>query len=141
MASRPWSLTGTGPRRSTFRPPRTCPTGPSKRRSSQSRSPSRWRSRAVGDYIVWLDGYHDADRIRVGGKNASLGEMMAAGLPVPPGFAITIDAYQTLRRHADLRRAVGRLLAEVDLGDAGALEEISAAIRRRIELVPLDDGV
>jgi len=92
-------------------------------------------------FVRWLHEYDPADRARLGGKNASLGELLAAGLPVPPGFAVTIDAYQTLRRHADLRRAVGRLLAEVDLGDAGALEEISAAIRRRIELVPLDDGV
>jgi hypothetical protein len=35
----------------------------------------------------------DADRAKVGGKNASLGTMIAAGLPVPPGFAVTTDAY------------------------------------------------
>jgi len=83
----------------------------------------------VGDYIVWLDGYHDAERIRVGGKNASLGEMMAAGLPVPPGFAITIDAYQTLRNHPEVREPVNALLGSVDLTDPDGLAEVSAKVR------------
>ncbi|HEY7606291.1 MAG TPA: PEP/pyruvate-binding domain-containing protein, partial [Actinomycetes bacterium] len=75
------------------------------------------------------------------GKNASLGELLSAGLPVPPGFAVTTDAFETVRSHTDVRRAVGELLGEVDLGDAAALEELSAAIRRRIEEVPLRDDV
>ncbi|HWD42507.1 MAG TPA: PEP/pyruvate-binding domain-containing protein, partial [Actinomycetota bacterium] len=92
-------------------------------------------------YVRWLDGYDPAERARLGGKNASLGELLSAGLPVPPGFAVTVDAYHTVRGHADVRRAVTGLLGEVDLGDAAALEELSAAIRRRIEEVPLHDGV
>ena len=67
--------------------------------------------------------------------------MLAAGLPVPPGFAVTVDAYHTVRGHAEVRQAVVGLLGEVDLADPAALEELSAAIRRRIEQVPLDDGV
>src|SRR6266700_596452 len=92
-------------------------------------------------FVRWLHEYDPADRARLGGKNASLGELLAAGLPVPPGFAITIDAYQTVREHAEVRRAVGRLLAGAEGCDAAALEEISVAIRRSIEGVPLHDGV
>ena len=92
-------------------------------------------------FVRWLDGYDPAERARLGGKNASLGELLAAGLPVPPGFAVTTDAYDTVRGHADVRQAVTALLDEVDLGDPAALEELSAAIRRRIEEVPLDDQV
>jgi pyruvate,water dikinase len=92
-------------------------------------------------FVRWLDGYDPAERARLGGKNASLGELLAAGLPVPPGFAVTVDAYHTVRGHADVRQAVTALLDEVDLGDPAALEELSAAIRRRIEEVPLDDRV
>ncbi|HZD70730.1 MAG TPA: PEP/pyruvate-binding domain-containing protein [Actinomycetes bacterium] len=92
-------------------------------------------------FVRWLHEYDPADRLRIGGKNASLGEMLAAGLPVPPGFAVTVAAYQTVRQHADVRQAVRRLLAEVDLRDAAGLEEISAAVRGRIEQVPLHDGV
>jgi pyruvate, water dikinase len=92
-------------------------------------------------FVCWLDGYDPAQRARLGGKNASLGEMLAAGLPVPPGFAVTVDAYHTVRGHAEVRQAVTGLLGEVDLADPAALEELSAAIRRRIEQVPLDDAV
>jgi pyruvate,water dikinase len=92
-------------------------------------------------FVCWLDGYHPAQRTRLGGKNASLGELLAAGLPVPPGFAVTVDAYHTVRSHPEVRQAVTGLLDEVDLGDPAGLEELSAAIRRRIEQVPLDDGV
>ncbi len=92
-------------------------------------------------FVSWLDGYDPAERARLGGKNASLGEMLAAGLPVPPGFAVTVDAYHTVRGHADVRQAVAGLLAQVDLADPVALEELSAAIRHHIEAVPLDDGV
>ena len=92
-------------------------------------------------FVHWLDGYDPAQRARVGGKNASLGELLAAGLPVPPGFAVTIDAYHTVRGHPEVRQAVTGLLEEVDLGDPAGLEEISAAIRGRIEQVPLDARV
>jgi len=92
-------------------------------------------------FVRWLDGYDPAERARLGGKNASLGELLSAGLPVPPGFAVTVDAYHTVRGHAEVRLAVAGLLDEVDLGDAAALEELSAAIRRRIEDVPLHEGV
>ena len=77
-------------------------------------------------FVCWLDGYDPAERARLGGKNASLGELLAAGLPVPPGFAVTVDAYHTVRGHADVRQAVAGLLGEVDLADPAALEELSA---------------
>jgi pyruvate,water dikinase len=92
-------------------------------------------------FVCWLDAYDPSERARLGGKNASLGELLAAGLPVPPGFAVTVDAYHTVREHEQVRRAVGALLAEVDLGDPAAMEELSAAIRGCIEQVPLHDEV
>ncbi len=92
-------------------------------------------------FVRWLHEYDPADRPRLGGKNASLGELLAAGLPVPPGFAVTVDAYRTVREHGEVRRAAGLLLAGADVRDAAALEEVSAAIRRRIEQVPVHEGV
>jgi len=44
-------------------------------------------------YIRWFDGVRAADRPTVGGKCASLGELISAGIPVPPGFAVTVDAF------------------------------------------------
>jgi pyruvate, water dikinase len=92
-------------------------------------------------FVRWLDAYDPVERPRLGGKNASLGEMLAAGLPVPPGFAVTVDAYHTLRQHEHVRRAVGELLDQVDVGDPTATEKVSAAIRQHIEEAPLHDGV
>ena len=66
---------------------------------------------------------------QVGGKDASLGEMLAAGLPVPPGFAITRRAYRRARGHeSDLDRD-RRLLDGLDLNDTAALSERCAKIR------------
>ena len=44
--------------------------------------------------ILWFDELRNTDVPIVGGKNASLGEMIHAGMPVPPGFAITAYAYE-----------------------------------------------
>ncbi len=89
------------------------------------------------DYVVWFDRYTDHDHTRVGGKNASLGEMMAAGLPVPPGFAITTEAYHTLRDHPEIRSAVRAELREVDLDDPDGLEGISHQVRAIISAAPV----
>lgn len=92
-------------------------------------------------YIVPFEDYTPELRPLVGGKNASLGEMMAAGLPVPPGFALTTEAYDTLWRRPGLREEVDALLAKVDASDPAAVEPISAAIRQRIEAAPVDPAV
>lgn len=89
-------------------------------------------------YIIRFDDYRDAERPRVGGKNASLGTMLRAGLPVPPGFAVTTDAYDTLRRRADLVAFVSDRLAAAD---TDALADVSGEIRGHIEAVPLPDDV
>ena len=50
------------------------------------------------EFIVWFENYVETDRERVGGKVASLGELIAAELPVPPGYAVTTAAYENLIR-------------------------------------------
>jgi pyruvate,water dikinase len=92
-------------------------------------------------YIIHFDDYRTTDEGRVGGKNASLGTMRNAGLPVPPGFAVTTDAYTTLRSHGDLVSFVDAVLEETTERDTLGLRRASAAIRARIESVPLTDDV
>ena len=46
------------------------------------------------DLVIWFEGLRKTDIPSVGGKNANLGEMTSAGLPVPPGFAITAYSYK-----------------------------------------------
>ncbi len=101
----------------------------------------RWEAPVTSDYVLWFDAYQEAHRPLVGGKNASLGEMIAAGLPVPPGFAITTDAYDTLRRDDGLRSTVRSLLGEVDHEDPAGLREISNQVRKQLEGAPLDPAI
>jgi pyruvate,water dikinase len=78
---------------------------------------------------------------RVGGKNASLGEMIrglsAAGVRVPDGFALTVDAFHAHLRGAGLEREIHDALDRLDPGDVVALAETGAAIRRRVAEAPL----
>ncbi|WP_306324727.1 phosphoenolpyruvate synthase [Streptomyces venezuelae] len=76
---------------------------------------------------------------RVGGKNASLGELTnrlgGAGIRVPPGFATTAEAYQELLGTGDLRRQVE---AQIDrLHDGAPLDEVGEAIRSLFLARPL----
>jgi pyruvate, water dikinase len=95
----------------------------------------------MADYVLWYDQYDKSHAPVVGGKNASLGEMTLAGLPVPPGFAVTIDAYQELWAHPGLGEAVNQLLASIDHDAHGANQKIASEIRNRIEAVPMPTRV
>ncbi|TAK46383.1 MAG: phenylphosphate synthase subunit beta [Betaproteobacteria bacterium] len=72
----------------------------------------------------------------VGGKCASLGELINAGVRVPPGFALTTEGYRRFMAGAGIDREVQSLLAGLDAKDPGALEKASAQIRAVIEAQP-----
>lgn len=93
------------------------------------------------EHIVWFDKYEHDFKPFVGGKNASLGEMMMAELPVPPGFALTTNAYEQLWTNAATVRTVNDLLRSIDHEDFAANRAISEQIRQIIEAVPVPDDV
>ena len=68
----------------------------------------------------------------VGGKGANLGEMTAAGLPVPPGFVLTIDAYQRFYESNALGGRVAAELKQLDADDPAALEASAKRLRQLI---------
>jgi pyruvate,water dikinase len=68
----------------------------------------------------------------VGGKGANLGEMTAAGLPVPPGFVLTIDAYQRFYQSNSLGERVAVELKQLDVDDPAALEASARRLRQLI---------
>ncbi|HEX8690158.1 MAG TPA: phosphoenolpyruvate synthase [Solirubrobacterales bacterium] len=72
-----------------------------------------------------------------GGKGANLGELTAAGLPVPPGFVIGAPAYALFRDEAGLHSRIAERLAGVDVEDTAALGEAADAVRATIEHEPL----
>jgi pyruvate,water dikinase len=77
----------------------------------------------------------------VGGKAASLGELLAAQLPVPSGFAVTTRAYLEHLRAGGLGDWVRQELASLDATDVEALEATAARVRARIEAAPLPEAV
>ena len=93
------------------------------------------------DYIVPLDSLSMADVPRVGGKNASLGEMIGnlahSGVKVPGGFATTAQAFWDFLDHNDLRARINARLAALDVADVAALVRAGAEIRAWVEAAVL----
>ena len=61
----------------------------------------------------------------VGGKNASLGEMINAGIRVPPGFAVTTEGYLYFISETGIKDEIFRILAEMEAGDISAQDTAS----------------
>ncbi|MFC2972346.1 phosphoenolpyruvate synthase [Azotobacter bryophylli] len=86
------------------------------------------------EYVVSLDklGVHDVER--VGGKNASLGEMISnlsgAGVSVPGGFATTAQAYRDFLEQSGLNDRIHAALDVLDVDDVNALAKTGAQIRQ-----------
>jgi pyruvate,water dikinase len=81
----------------------------------------------------------------VGGKNASLGEMISKlsnlGVTVPGGFATTAAAYRKFLAANDLDKRIHELLADLDVDDIEALTQAGATIRNWILETPLPDDL
>ena len=68
-----------------------------------------------------------------GGKGANLGELTAAGLPVPPAFVVGAPAYAAFCEETGLRERITARLADLDVEDTAALEQASTEVRAEIE--------
>ena len=95
-------------------------------------------------YIAWFDSLTMADVGRVGGKNASLGEMIGglahSGVRVPDGFATTAGAFRDFLGHNRLEQRIQAMLEHLDTKNVGALETAGGQIRAWIvaaDLQPL----
>ena len=95
----------------------------------------------MNDYIVSLTEVGMADVDKVGGKNASLGEMIrhldAAGVRVPGGFATTARAFRDFLAHDGLDQRIQQRLAMFDIEDVTALARAGREIRSWIIDTPL----
>ncbi len=84
------------------------------------------------DYVVFFDSDREPRLDELGGKCASLVSMTAAGMPVPPGFALTTAAFDDFIDGTGLRAEVAEKLSGVDPDDVDSVERISAEIREAI---------
>ncbi|ROO29014.1 phosphoenolpyruvate synthase [Salinisphaera orenii MK-B5] len=85
------------------------------------------------EHVVWFSQLGMDDVERVGGKNASLGEMIShladAGVNVPDGFATTASAYREFLAHDGLDARINAALDALDVNDVDALVETGEKIR------------
>ena len=92
-------------------------------------------------YILWFEEIGLQDINRVGGKNASLGEMYREltpqGVRIPNGFAITAEAYRYVLRQAGLDSKIQQILGDLDTGDMSNLRQRGRQIRQAIIGAPL----
>ncbi len=80
-------------------------------------------------YVVAFDSGADPFTARVGGKCAGLLTMTGRGLPVPPGFAVTTDAFDAVLDGGGLRAEIGSVLDGLDLSDTADTERRAAEVR------------
>src|SRR5438046_10027334 len=90
--------------------------------------------------VAWLKDLRLKDLDEVGGKNASLGEMIgglaAAGIRVPGGFATTAAAFRELVAANNLEQRIAERLKALDSADVGALAACGKEIRSWILKAP-----
>ncbi len=93
-------------------------------------------AREAGPLVCWLESCRKDSVPLVGGKCASLGELINAGVRVPPGFALTTEGYRRFIQEAGIEREVRGRTAGIDAQDLEELERVSAELRATIESHP-----
>ena len=96
-------------------------------------------------YVIGLSAIGKDDLDRVGGKNASLGEMIGhldeLGIRVPDGFATTSEAFSEFLYRDGLGETIHGMLDTLDVEDVESLGRTGAAVREMIGQAPLPDGL
>jgi pyruvate,water dikinase len=95
----------------------------------------------MSEYILWLHEVEMTDVDRVGGKNASLGEMLRnltadGSVKVPGGFATTAHAYREFLAHEGLADRINQTLGALNVDDVGQLAATGRQIREWVMQTP-----
>jgi len=88
-------------------------------------------------FVRRLSEVGSADKPSVGGKAAALGELIRAGIRVPPGYVVLAEAFGQARAAVDPSGALVGSVAELSPGDVTAIARVAAGVRERIKAVPL----
>ncbi len=83
--------------------------------------------------VLDLADVSERDLALVGGKAGKLGELVREGLPVPPGFVVTTEAYRQFVAANGLDAVVSEAVAQIDEGRPGSAETASRTIRTAFE--------
>lgn len=87
-------------------------------------------------HFVSLAEVSESDLPLVGGKASKLGELVREGLPVPPGFILTTEAYQAFVDQTALKTVISEALASIETERADTIDAASQRIRRAFETEP-----
>lgn len=86
----------------------------------------------MSDAVAWFADVGIKDRPTVGGKGGSLGELTQAGITVPPGFVVTVSAFETFLEALEAREPIRPLVEALDPTDHGAATKLSEQLRARV---------
>ncbi len=93
------------------------------------------------DYILNFERVDKGSLPLVGGKNASLGEMIKAGIRVPPGFAVTTDSYLNFITETGIKDRIYSILSDVNPDDVELLNKAADEVRNLINSTAMSDEV
>ena len=95
------------------------------------------------DLVIWFESLRRTDIPLVGGKNANLGEMTSAGIPVPPGFAITAYSYKKFIEETGIAAKIYEIIGQTvtNPSDPAQYEIASKKIRELIESTPMPKDI
>lgn len=91
--------------------------------------------------ISWFADVTLRDRLRVGGKGASLGELARAGIRVPPGFVVCTRAFERFLAALESEEAIRTQVENLNAQDLHAITAASKKLQERIENTPLPEDL
>ena len=92
-------------------------------------------------YVKKFEELSKSDIGIAGGKGANLGELTQAGIPVPPGFVVTAQAYEYFMDEAGINDKVMSILDAIDINDTKALQAAAEEIKKIIIDSPIPDDL
>ncbi|WP_458403055.1 phosphoenolpyruvate synthase [Methanobrevibacter sp.] len=92
-------------------------------------------------YVVKFEDLNKSDIGIAGGKGANLGELTQAGIPVPPGFVVTAQAYEKFMDEAGINDQVMGILEKIDINDTKALQAAAEEIKKIIIEAPIPEDL
>ncbi|NPA85435.1 MAG: phosphoenolpyruvate synthase [Crenarchaeota archaeon] len=91
--------------------------------------------------VLWFEEITKDDLPLAGGKGANLGELVHAGIPVPPGFVVSANAYRRFIKETGLLDKINKMLEEVDVSDVKGLEAVAEKIKKMILEAPMPKDI
>ena len=92
-------------------------------------------------YIRPLEELRRADSAEFGDKSANIGELLSAGIPVPPGFAVSASAFRTFVEETGLEGMIATAISRASTGDVEAVSAASKTIGEAMCFAPIPDAL